>query len=313
MTGLMTTERHNVEKLGLSDHRRPPQRYGGRAPVHQPLRRGVHHRARRPGRDDHRFIRIGLGAIKNVGDDAMQVIVARREEWNGPFESLDDFADRVDLRKVNRKTMECLIQAGALDTFGERPKLLTMIDAMIGASSQIHHARDVGQITLFGDSMGSSQQLTMPTSAPPIDNRQLFAWEKELLGTYLSEHPLERQEHELRSNGLISTTIAQVATEQLEQQLTLVGMVQRVKRINTKKGNTMAFVTLEGPGGTLDVVVFPRAYERFKSLLIPEEILVASGKLDDRQDRDHIRSWPTGSSVQSRCYIQRITFIKVDS
>ena len=282
MTGLMTTERHNVEKLGflITDARRSELDVRGPDINASDVEFSIGHE-----KDGSRYIRIGLGAIKNVGDDAMQVIVDARRA-GGPLESLDDFADRVDLRKVNRKTLECLIQAGALDTFGERPKLLTIIDALIGASSQIHHARDVGQITLFGDAMGSTQRLTMPAFAPPIDNRQLLAWEKELLGAYLSEHPLERQERELQANGLISTTIAQAATEQLGQQLTLVGMVQRVKRINTKKGNMMAFVTLEGPGGTLDVVVFPRAYERFKSLLIQEEILVASGKLDDRQDRD---------------------------
>lgn len=282
MTGLMTTERHNVEKLGylITDARRNDLEVRGPDVNVSDVEFSIGHE-----KDGRRYIRIGLGAIKNVGDDAMQVIVDARRE-GGPFASLDDFAERVDLRKVNRKTMECLIQAGALDTFGERPKLLTLIDAMIGASSQIHHARDVGQITLFGDAMGSAQRITIPAFAPPIDSRQLFAWEKELLGAYLSEHPLERRERELRANGLISTTIAQIATEQLGQQFTLVGMVQRVKRITTKKGNTMAFVTLEGPGGTLDVVVFPKAYERFKSLLIQDEVLVASGKLDDRQDRD---------------------------
>ncbi|MFP4396034.1 MAG: DNA polymerase III subunit alpha, partial [Anaerolineales bacterium] len=286
MTGLMTTERHNVEKLGflITDARRNDLEVRRPDINTSDVEFSIGHDTGHE-KDGQRYIRIGLGAIKNVGDDAVQVIVAARRA-GGPFESLDDFADRVDLRKVNRKTLECLIQAGALDSFGERPKLLTMIDALIGASSQIHHARDVGQITLFGDAVGSTQRLTLPAFAPPIDSRQLFAWEKELLGAYLSEHPLERRERELRAKGMISTTIAQVATEQLGQQLTLVGMVQRVKRISTKKGDMMAFVTLEGPGGALDVVVFPKTYERFKPLLIQEEVLVASGKLDDRQDRD---------------------------
>jgi DNA polymerase-3 subunit alpha len=117
-------------------------------------------------------------------------------------------------------------------------------------------------------------------------------WEKELLGTYLSEHPMEAQERQLLAQDLVSTTIDRVATlsvdstEAMGNQLSLVGMVQRMRRITTKKGDAMAFVTLEGPGGSLDVVVFPRTFERFKGLLTQGRVLVVSGKLDSRPDRE---------------------------
>ncbi len=283
MTALMSTERHNIEKLGflIADARRTGIEVLPPCLNHSAVEFSIEHQA-----DGSRVIRIGLGAIKNVGDEAMRAVVNAREA-GGPFESLDDFADRVDLRHLNRKTLECLVQAGALDAFGDRAALLTVVDALISASSQIHGAREVGQFTLF-DGMPDVALggIELPKFPPPISDRKLLEWEKELLGTYLSKHPMTNQEQELLQNNLITATIGQAAMEGLGQQLTLVGMVQRVRRVNTKKGDMMAFATLEGSGGTLDVVVFPRTYERFKEILVPERILVVSGKLDNRSDRD---------------------------
>ncbi len=282
MTALMTTERHNTEKLGflIADARR------NELPVERPsLNTSDVEFTIERDEEGERFIRIGLGAIKNVGDDAMQMVVEARRE-RGPFKSLDDFADRVDLRKLNRKTLECLIQAGALDDFGERAGLMTLIDTLLGMSSQVHSARDVGQFTLFDNMVDMRQTIQMPSYIPPIPDRQLLEWEKELLGTYLSKHPLADMERDLLARGITSTTIGQHTTEMPGQVLKLVGMVQRVRRITTKKGAMMAFVTMEGPGGATDVVVFPRTYESYNPLLIPNRVLVVCGKLDNRPDRD---------------------------
>lgn len=282
MTALMTTERHNVEKLGtlIVDARRTGLE------VRRPCinRSEVEFSIERDP-DGSRFIRIGLGAIKNVSDDAVQMIVQARHQ-GGPFRSLDDLADRVDLRRLNRKMIECLIQAGALDDFGSRPALLTLIDTLFAASAQVHGARDVGQISLFDNMTDMRQIIQPPAFVPPISDRKLLDWEKELLGTYLSKHPMTDLERELLSQDLVNTTVDRAATEALGRQLTLVGMVQRIRRINSRKGEPMAFVTLEGAGGTLDIVVFPRVYERFKAILTSERILVVSGKLDSRQDRE---------------------------
>ncbi len=281
MTALMTTERHNVEKVGrlIVEARRSGMEVLGPNINYSDLEFTIEHRG-----EGNLVIRIGLSAIKNVGDEAMRLIVEARKA-EGPFESLDDLADRVDLRKLNRKALECLIQAGALDDFGERPALLTVVEAMLSSSGSIHEAREVGQITLFG-LMDTTDTIQVPDAYPPIPHRQLLDWEKELLGTYLSEHPMEEQERQLLAQDMVSTTIDRIATETLGNQLTLVGMVQRVRRITTKKGDAMAFATLEGPGGMLDVVVFPRTFERFKGLLIQGRVLVVSGKLDSRQDRE---------------------------
>jgi DNA polymerase-3 subunit alpha len=286
MTALMTTERHNIEKLGflIAEARRAGLDVLRPCINRSEVEFAIEHAP--DGDPEGRAIRIGLGAIKNVGDDMMRLVVEARHE-GGPFESLDDFTDRVDLRKLNRKALECLIQAGALDDFGERPALLTLIDALIGASAQVHSARDVGQFSLFDAMPGVMQSIIKPpTFVPPIPERRLLEWEKELLGTYLSRHPLAQQEKELLQQDLVNTTVDRLATEPLGQQLALVGMIQRVRRVTTKKGDTMAFVTLEGSGGTVDVIVFPRTYERFKDKLIIESVVVVSGKLDNRQDRE---------------------------
>ncbi len=281
MTGLMTTEQHNTEKLGslITETRRSGIEVRPPDINHSEVEFSIEHDP-----SGTRYIRIGLGAIKNVGNEAMHLIVAARKQ-DGPFTSLEDFADRVDLRKLNRKTLECLVQAGAMDTFGPRPSLLAILDTLMGVSSRTHAAREVGQFSLFGQDP-AVQAITFPAFAPPIPQSQLLAWEKDLLGTYLSEHPLTNIEKQLLEQGLVSTTVGRLAIETLGQQITVVGMVQRVRRINTKKGSVMAFVTLEGVDGTIDVVVFPRTFERFKELLQPEQILVVSGKLDNRSDRE---------------------------
>jgi len=285
MTALMTTERHNTEKLGflIAEARRSGLEVLRPCINRSEVEFTIEHTP------EGRAIRIGLGAIKNVGDEIMRLVVDARRARDS-FKTLDDFADRVDLRKLNRKALECLIQAGALDDFGTRPALLTLIDALIGASGRVHSARDVGQFSLFdamlGQDVAVTQTITPSPFVPAIPERRLLDWEKELLGTYLSRHPLAQQENELLRQDLVNTTVDRLATEALGQQLTLVGMVQRVRRIATKKGDTMAFVTLEGSGGTVDVTVFPRVYERFKDRLVVESVLVVSGKLDNRQDRE---------------------------
>ncbi len=282
MTALMTTERHNTEKLGflIADARR-----NGLTVERPSLNNSDVEFTIERTESGERFIRIGLGAIKNVGDDAMQLVVDARRA-GGPFRSLDAFADRVDLRRLNRKALECLIQAGALDEFGGRAALMTLVDTLLGMSTQAHSARDVGQFSLFENMTDLRQTIVLPSYVPPIPDRQILEWEKELLGTYLSKHPLTDQERDLLSRDLVTTTIGEHAAEPPGQVMKLVGMVQRVRRITTKKGAMMAFVSLEAPGGTLECVVFPKTYESCKDLLTPNRVVVVCGKLDTQQDRE---------------------------
>ncbi|HQE99402.1 MAG TPA: DNA polymerase III subunit alpha [Anaerolineae bacterium] len=282
MTALMTTERNNVEKLGflIADARRTGLPVLGPSLNHSDVEFTIAHQP-----DGQRAIRIGLSAIKNVGEEAVRLIVENRKN-QGPFTSLDDFAHRVDLRKVNRRALECLMQAGALDEFGPRPALLALLDTLLNVSTRTHAAQDVGQFSLFGDFSELGHTITLPPQYPPVSSRQILEWEKELLGVYLSEHPLAQQERELLALSLTNTTLERLSSEPAGRQLTALGMVQRIRRITTKKGDMMAFVTLEGPGGAAEVVVFPRTYERCRELLTEGRVLVVSGKLDARAERE---------------------------
>ncbi len=284
MTALMTTERGNTEKLGflVGEARRSGLKVVGPCVNHSQLEFSIE-----DGPDGTAQIRYGLGAIKNVGDDAVRVILEAR--GNKPFRSLEDFVERVDLRKLNRRVLETLIQSGALDCFsvpGGRAALLVLLDQMQAASAQRHAARDVGQMSLF-EVMGSAPfKLEIPTRLPPVSSHQTLEWEKELLGAYLSYHPMVDLELRLREADLISGTLAEVAQMMPGQAVRVAGEVKRVRRVQTKKGEMMAFVTLEGSDGSLDLVLFPRTLAAHQALLVEGQRVLVGGKLDARAGRE---------------------------
>lgn len=284
MTALMTTERGNVEKLGflVSDARRNGLKVVGPCVNHSQLEFTVEELP-----DGSAQIRYGLGAIKNVGDDAVRLILEARGDR--PFSSLEDFVERVDLRKLNRRVLECLIQSGAFDCFnvpGGRPALMVMEDQMVAASAQRHTAQDVGQMSLF-DMLGkTSFKLEVPTRLPPAPPHQNLTWEKELLGAYLSYHPIVDLEERLRAQDLIAGTVGEVTQMPGGRGVRVVGEIKRVRRVQTKKGETMAFVTLEGSDGSIDLVLFPRTLEQHKALVVEGQNVLAGGKLDVRAGRE---------------------------
>ncbi len=227
-------------------------------------------------------IRFGLGAVKNVGEGPIEAILKAREA-GGPFRDLDDFCRRVDMRQVNRRALESLIKVGALRPFGARSQLLPIVDRIVGLSASLHRAKDVGQMSLFGEATGvrlTAEETLLPSlsEAPEVPQKEILAWERELVGVYISEHPLSQAMERLQD--IISTYAGALSTDLKGQQVTVLGMVQRVRRHTTKKGNDMAFVTLEDLQGTCDVVVFPRVWEKTKALWQPERILVVNGKVD---------------------------------
>jgi DNA polymerase-3 subunit alpha len=228
-------------------------------------------------------IRYGLGAIKNVGDGAVEPIVRERDA-RGPFSSLDDLVERVDLRLVTRRALESLIKVGALDRFGERNHLLEAIDRMLAMSGQSAEARAVGQITMFdaGSFVAPSLSILKTVPAPPAALRKhTLAWEKELSGTWLSEHPLNQALARLKGMDLTATT--DITEELRDQRVTLLGTVARSREIQTKKRDLMAFVTVEDLHGAIEVVVFPRTYKETKELWKPERILLVKGKVTVRE------------------------------
>ncbi len=278
MAALMTTERGNIEKLGflVSDARRSGLKVAGPCVNRSQLEFAIEDLP-----DGSAQIRYGLGAIKNVGDDAVRLILEARGDR--PFRSLEDFVERVDLRKINRRVLECLIQSGALDVFAlPRSVMLVMLDQMMAVSAQRHAAQDVGQMSLF-EVLGSAPfKLDVPARPPSTKPHEDLAWEKDLLGTYLSYHPLVEIETSLRKLDLITGTLGEIADLPPGQAVRVVGQIRRVRRVQTKKGDTMAFVTIEGSDGSLDLVLFPRTLEECKTLLDEGHNVLAGGKLDAR-------------------------------
>jgi len=282
MTALLSVERNNTEKVGLliAECRRmgievlPPDiNTSG-------LDFTIEEQA-----DDKSAIRFGLGAVKNVGEGPVGTILAARQA-GGPFHDLEDFCRRVDLRQVNRRALESLIKVGALRPFSTRSQLLSTMDRIIGLSASLHHAQDVGQISLFGEATGvrlAAEDTLLPplSSANEVPHKNILAWEKELVGVYISEHPLAQVL--VRLQDVVTATAGALGEEKNGQQVTVAGMVQRVRRHVTKRGAEMAFVTLEDLQGTCDVVVFPQTWSKTKDLWEPERILVVVGKVDAGQ------------------------------
>jgi len=229
-------------------------------------------------------IRFGLGAIKNVGDGPIEAILEPRRKA-GPFTDLDDFCRRVDLRQVNRRALECLIKVGALDRFGRRAQLLTIMDRMISLSQQVHEAREIGQLSMFDlvaeCDMGSATSLMdMMPAVPEPPYRELLSWEKELVGVYLSEHPLHRFAEQLAN--VVTASTHEVDKAMAGQKVTMAGLVTWVRPHVTRRGEQMAFVQIEDLQGTIEVVVFPSVYKETEGLWEEDKLLVIQGRVDDR-------------------------------
>jgi len=225
-------------------------------------------------------IRFGLGAIKNVGEGAVDEIL--RARGSKPFVSVDDWCHRVDLRQVNKRVLECLIKSGAMDCLGTRSQLLAAIDRMVTVSQQVHAAREAGQLSLFGLPEGGAPVgfLALP-DVPPIARKDQLAWEKELLGLYITQNPLQllptRDERITRSD--------QIDESIKGRRILVMGMVAAVRTITTKKGDPMAFVQIDDLGGSIEAVIFPRLYEETRELWAEDRLVVLKGKVDIRDGR----------------------------
>ena len=228
-------------------------------------------------------IRFGLSAIKNVGTAAIESILLVRP--NGVFKGLGDFIRRVDVSKVNRKTIESLIKAGAMDSFGERTALLVSVDAILDGVHKTRKAAAVGQEELFAsdeDTIHDEQVADVPS----LPVAELLGFEKELLGFYLSANPLEDALAKMPKSSDTITSIAELSTDQTGERVHVVGAIAQVKKILTRNGGSeMAFVRLEDLTGSIEIVVFPKVYAKTASLWVRDAIVMISGKLDEKEDR----------------------------
>jgi DNA polymerase-3 subunit alpha len=224
-------------------------------------------------------IRFGLGAVKNVGEGAVILIIDARKE-GGPFRDLNDFARRVDLRQVGKRALECLVRVGAMDAFGPRRALLESLDQIISVSSSHFRALQSGQMSFFGTIAGVEEEIILPATMT-LDRREMLEWERELIGLYVSDHPLSPYQVLFqRKVTHFSTQLGEAANR---EKVTVAGMVTRFRQHNTKTNKVMGFVTIEDMQGTVELVLFPKTWDACGHLVQPDRVLVVEGKVDAEQ------------------------------
>jgi DNA polymerase-3 subunit alpha len=224
-------------------------------------------------KDDKPAIRFGLTSIKNFGEGIAGAVLAERST-HGAYTSLADVLTRIKDKNLNKKSLEALIKCGALDGFGfSRGRMLTHIDALLSFSREM--TRDTMQSSLFG---GGTASLSLP-EAPDAPLETMLAWEKELLGLYVSGHPLDAHRDKLRAYG---KTIRDIKDGYLGVETIVAGLLTEVKPFTTKKGDKMAFLTLTDYEGKLEAVVFPKTYEAQRDLFVPETCVACKGKITER-------------------------------
>ncbi len=221
-------------------------------------------------------IRFGLGAVKNVNQAAVEAICEARNE--NKFTDLNDFARRVDLRTVGKRSLECLIKVGALDSFGNRASLLASLDRIIAISSNHFRAADAGQMSLFGASTGIIEEIHLP-EIKNVDKREMLNWERELIGLYITDHPLN--EYQATLAQIVSYFSGQLSEAIHEEKVRVAGLITVVRPYTTKTGKAMGFVTIEDIQGTIELVMFPKTWTKFNEKMVVGQIIIVEGKVDN--------------------------------
>jgi DNA-directed DNA polymerase III PolC len=243
-------------------------------------------------KDGTRGIRFGLAAVKNVGMGAVAPIIEERKA-NGTFADLTDLCQRVDLRAVGKRALECLIKVGAFDPFGaNRAQLLLGLDSIVSYSTNHHQAKDIGQMSLFdGGSGGQSDSLYLPPlkeeDAQKTTQQTRLGWEKELLGFYVTQHPVMEVRRVNPHLQVMSTAdIRALSSFDKERSVGLLALISGVRALTTKSGDNMAIISVEDQYGTLECVAFPRTWTKVKAIVEAQlnNVVLVKGKFDMRND-----------------------------
>ncbi len=226
-------------------------------------------------------IRFGLKTIKNFGEGITEIIVEERKK-NGTYTSLQDFLTRIHDRNLNKKSLEALICAGAFDAFGDRGQLYGNLDGLLAYNREHVTGKETGQDSLFAD-FGAVSDLKL-VSAAEVNIGQRLLWEKELLGVYVSGHPLDELKEEVEKRP----RIAQVRAGYKGTTVVTAGLIESVRELLTKKGDKMAFIKLVDQTDSIELTAFPTTYLEQKDILQPGTCVAIKGKLDIRNDEPSI-------------------------
>jgi DNA polymerase-3 subunit alpha len=233
-------------------------------------------------------VRFGMNAIKNVGAGAVEEIIRARKQ-DGPFKNVEDYLSRVNPRIVNRKNLESLIKAGALDRFEDRSKLMHNLDLMIAFSQRLQKEANSGQTDLFGNLIESGEierpKLALEKAATIYTPREQLLWERELLGLYLSQHPLAMFETYLEEQCMPMNGLK---PEHDGRSVVVGGAINDVREITTKNGSKMAFVKLEDKTKELELILFPGTYQQTTGLWEKDNVVLVRGKLSAKDREGNI-------------------------
>jgi DNA polymerase-3 subunit alpha len=234
-------------------------------------------------------VRFGLLAIKGIGEGPIGEIVRARTE-SGPFKSLADFCTRVDPKFVGKGAIETLIKAGVMDSLadGKRNQLLDAAERAMQFGKNERTAKDRGMISLFGgmEEVENAFEFALNPKADEISRKQLLQWEKELIGVYISNHPLSYLTDLFREQ--VSHTTAEITEALDKKKVTVGGIIREVRRITTKKGDAMCAVQLEDMYGSINVTIFPRVYEETTELWVEDAVVIVHGEVQVRRDEPGI-------------------------
>ncbi len=235
--------------------------------------------------DGTSVIRFGLGAVKNVGQAPVEVILTARRL--GKFNDLNDFAHRVDLRQVGKRALESLIKVGVLDAFGSRLNLLEAVDRLIAVSSSHFRAVESGQMSLFGMHTGVTEEISLPPVKIEVSRREILNWERELIGLYVTDHPLSPVMKDLED--VITHYSGQLGEVGPQEPVRLAGIITRFRRYVTKSGKTMGFVTIEDLQGSVELLVFARLWARIANQIEVDKIVLVDGHVDNQDSEPKVR------------------------
>lgn len=273
MAALMTSDYDNTDRLAIEISE---CKHMGIEVLPPDVNQSFHEFGVVPGENK---IRYGLDAIKNVGHGAAEEILRARQEAGGKFESLTDYCRLVSCRVVNRKALESLIKAGALDSFASRMTLFNNIDEILAFSSRLQRDSAAGQVGLFGDTAIDelAPQLKLDQTTEQADLSLQLSWERELLGLYLSHNPLESYETILTA---LATPIGSMNRDLDGRSVSIGGCINQLREISTKNGSKMAFVTIGDASGEIEAVVFPKLFTQTAEIWQRDNFILTKGKVD---------------------------------
>jgi len=222
-------------------------------------------------------IRFGFNAIKNVGHVVAHEIVEERKR-NGKYKTLGDLLERVQTKDLNKKSIEALAKVGALDALGERNQIVESMEQIIVFTKNTQREKNSNQVSLFGEAVLETPVVPL-LEVEPASKRQKLQWEKELLGLYVSDHPVREYQAYIDT---VAVPLDCLNADLVGQKIAVGGVIQKVQKILTKRQETMYFVLLEDTKGKIELLVFPKVLERIGSLWEEERMILVDGRLSDK-------------------------------